>query len=144
MSGKHTLRINPQVHRDETIWKLYKQCGGERTFPNFIKDVLYELSLSVIKNDDTGLLSLNGNGHINEGMKPKARKAKRRNSTAKPITAIPDMSAGSVRSETPEPESAVNIDKSKEEDVVIQTTGVEEDESREQPVRADSILNSGF
>ena len=51
MADKHTFRINQDKHRDVLIHKLYEQYGGGRSFVEFVKDVMYEVALSAIKNN---------------------------------------------------------------------------------------------
>ena len=78
MADKHTFRINQDKHRDVLIQKLYEQYGGGRSFVEFVKDVMYEVALSAIKNNKHDLLSLTtSNAPVQPGATGKSKKTKR-------------------------------------------------------------------
>ena len=78
MADKHTFRINQDKHRDVLIQKLYEQFGGGRSFVEFIKDVMYEVALSAIKNNKHDLLSLTtSNAPVQPRATGKSKKNKR-------------------------------------------------------------------
>lgn len=78
MADKHTFRINQDKHRDVLIQKLYEQYGGGRSFVEFVKDVMYEVALSAIKNNKHDLLSLTtSNAPVQPNATDKSKKTKR-------------------------------------------------------------------
>ena len=93
MSDKHTFRINHQKHRDELIWQLFEKYGKGRYFIDFVKDVLYEVSLTAFRTGDVNLVSLLGDGAAQTLNDTKGKSQVRRKTSKpkddKPIRANP-------------------------------------------------------
>ena len=58
MSKRYYIGLNPVKHQDAIITALFEKHGKGRTFPDFTKDILFELGLLSFRGDDIGLLSL--------------------------------------------------------------------------------------
>lgn len=58
MSERHNISLNPVKHQDAIISSLYEKHGKGRSFPEFTKDILFEIGLLSFRGDEIGLLSL--------------------------------------------------------------------------------------
>lgn len=133
MADKHTFRINQDKHRDVLIQKLYEQFGGGRSFVEFIKDVMYEVALSAIKNNKHDLLSLTtSNAPVQPRATGKSKKTKR------PVAKV-GSSTGALVDGTEK--SKVDIAQDNKEPSLDHEEGFTESEDYE--VKPEDVLKAG-
>ena len=105
MNERYNISLNPLKHQDAIISSLFEKHGKGRSFPEFTKDILFELGLLSFRGDDVGLLSLLSTEDAAQAMprKNRNRKSKSRKSNSSQLV-----------EQQPEKKEVENDDKGKE------------------------------
>ena len=143
MADKHTFRINQDKHRDVLIHKLYEQYGGGRSFVEFVKDVMYEVALSAIKNNKHDLLSLTTSNAqaqpetTGKSKKPKRAAARKKVSSAEPVNGTARSKVDVVQEQS----DSEAINENKEPSLNYEESS---NESENYEVKPEDVLKTGI